>query len=246
LATHHQRANTALQIYYDRSYRDELSFRETRQTIDVDFQQRFPLQIPFIPIRQDIVWGGGYRWSIDHLAMGLPISFDLARRNLQTGNVFAQTDIPLVEDRLKLTAGIKFLDNTYSHGNFLPNFRLLWTPDSKQSIWASATRSIRLPSRFERDGNQLIRNGAEFIRLISNPHLLAETLWGFETGYRRQLTKDLSVDIAVFFNDYSHSSSESEVTPATIQVSDKRHVHIFGFEIYGQWNALDRLRFMPS
>jgi len=241
-----ERANTALQIYYDRTHRDELTFRETRQTVDVDFQQRFPLQIPFIPIQQDIVWGGGYRWSIDHLGMGLPIAFDPARRNLQTGNVFAQTDIPLVEDRLKLTAGIKFLDNTYSHGNFLPNFRLLWTPDAKQSIWASATRSIRLPSRFERDGNQLIRNGAEFIRLISNPHLLAETLWGFETGYRRQLTKDLSVDIAGFFNDYNHSSSESEVAPATIQILDQRHTHIFGFEVYGQWNAFDRLRFMPS
>ncbi|NBQ69736.1 MAG: TonB-dependent receptor, partial [Nitrosomonadaceae bacterium] len=123
-----------------------------RQTVDVDFQHRFPLQIPFVPIQQDIVWGGGYRWTTDHLGVGLPISFDPARRNLQTGNVFAQTDVPLVEDRLKLTAGIKFLDNTYSHGNFLPNARLLWTPDAKQSIWASATRSIRLPSRFERDG----------------------------------------------------------------------------------------------
>jgi len=58
-----ERANTALQIYYDRTYRDELTFRETRQTVDVDFQQRFPLQIPFIPIQQDIVWGGGYRWD---------------------------------------------------------------------------------------------------------------------------------------------------------------------------------------
>lgn len=178
--------------------------------------------------------------------MGLPISFDPARRHLQTGNVFAQTDIPLVEDRLKLTAGIKFLDNTYSHGNFLPNARLLWTPDAKQSFWASATRSIRLPSRFERDGNQLIRDGAEFIRLIGNPHLLAETLWGFETGYRRQITSDLSVDIAGFFNDYSNSTSEKTVTPDSIQITDQHHTHIFGFEIYGQWNALERLRFMPS
>ncbi|TXI29360.1 MAG: TonB-dependent receptor [Nitrosomonas oligotropha] len=150
----------------------------------------------------------------------MPTSLDPARRHLQTGNVFAQTDIPLVEDRLKLTAGIKFLDHTYTHGNFLPNARLLWTPDAKQSFWASATRSIRLPSRFERDGNQLIRDGAEFIRLISNPHLLAETLWGFETGYRRQIASDLSVDIAGFFNDYNHSSSESEVAPATIQIME--------------------------
>ncbi|MDE2388015.1 MAG: TonB-dependent receptor plug domain-containing protein [Betaproteobacteria bacterium] len=64
--------------------------------------------------------------------------------------------------------------------------------------------------------------------------------------YGQQLTKDLPVDIAGFFNDYSHSASESEVAPATIQILDNRHTQIFGFEIYGQWNAFDRLRFMPS
>lgn len=241
-----ERSNTALQIYYDRTSRNELSFQETRQTVDIDFQHRFPLKIPFVPLQQDIVWGGGYRWTIDHLGSGLPISFDPVKRNLQTGNVFMQTDMPLVEDRLKLTAGIKFLDNTYAHSNFLPNARLLWTPDNKQSLWASAARSIRLPSRFERDGNQLIRSGAEFIRLISNPHLLAETLWGFETGYRRQINSNLSVDIAGFFNDYNHSASELEINEGIIQLLSQRNTQIFGFEIYGEWRALDRLRFMPS
>lgn len=241
-----ERSNTALQIYYDRTSRNELSFQETRQTVDVDFQHRFPLKIPFVPFQQDIVWGGGYRWTIDHLGSGLPISFDPVKRNLQTGNVFMQTDMPLIEDRLKLTTGIKFLDNTYAHSNFLPNARLLWTPDNKQSLWASAARSIRLPSRFERDGNQLIRSGAEFIRLISNPHLLAETLWGFETGYRRQINSNLSVDIAGFFNEYNHSASELEINEGTIQLLSQRNTQIFGFEIYGEWRALDRLRFMPS
>lgn len=239
-------SNAALQVYYDRTHRDELTFRETRQTVDMDFQHRFPLKIPLIPNQQDIVWGGGYRWTTDYLGTGLSISFDPIKRNIQTGNIFIQTDMPLIEDRLKLTTGIKFLDNTYSHGNFLPNARLLWTPDNKQSIWASATRSIRLPSRFERDGNQLIRDGAEFIRLISNPQLLAETLWGFETGYRRQITSNLNVDIAGFFNDYNNSTSEREIAPAAIQITDQRQTQIFGFEIYGQWNAFDRLRFMPS
>ncbi len=236
-------SNYALQAYYDRTRRDELSFQESRQTVDVDFQHRFPLTTLF---RQDIVWGGGYRWTTDHLGINLPIFFDPTRRDLQTGNVFAQSDIPLVVDRLKLTAGLKYLDNTYAHGNFLPNARLLWTPDSNQSIWASATRSIRLPSRFEHDGNQIMKDGAEFIRRVSNPHLTSETLWGFETGYKRKITSDLSVDIAGFFNDYSHSTSELEIAPATIQITDQRHTQIYGFEVFGEWRALSRLRFMPS
>lgn len=237
------RSSTALQAYYDRTHRDELSFRESRQTVDVDFQQRFPIKIPF---NQDIIWGGGYRWTSDHLGVNLPIFFDPTRRNLETGNVFVQSDIPLVEDRLKFTTGIKFLDNTYSHGNFLPNARLIWTPDARQSLWASATHALRLPSRFERDGNQITRDGAEFIRRISNPLITSETLWSFETGYRRQVTSDLSVDIAGFFNAYNHSSSELEIAPATIQITGQRQSQIFGFEVYGNWQALSKLRFMPS
>ncbi len=151
-----------------------------------------------------------------------------------------------MEDRLKLTTGVKFLDNTYSHGNFLPNARLIWTPDAHQSLWVSATRALRLPSRFERDSNQITRDGAEFIRRISNPLITSETLWSFETGYRRQVNSDLSVDVAGFFNAYNHSGSELEIAPATIQITSQRQSQIFGFEVYGNWQALSKLRFMPS
>jgi iron complex outermembrane recepter protein len=236
-------SSTVLQAYYDHTRRDELSFRESRHTVDVDFQHRFPLTMPF---HQDIVWGGGYRWTGDHMGINLPIFFNPARRDLQTENVFAQTDIPLIKDKLKLTTGLKFLNNTYSNGHFLPNARFLWTPDSHQSFWASATRSLRLPSRFERDGNQMIKDGAEFIRRINNPGITSETLWGFEVGYKRQLTADLSVDIAGFFNDYSNSTSEREIAPDTIQVTDQRHTQIYGFEVFGEWRALSKLRFIPS
>ena len=241
--TFDNQSSTTLQAYYDHSRRDELSFRESRHTVDVDFQHRFQLTIPF---HQDIVWGGGYRWTGDNMGVNLPIFFNPVRRDLQTENVFAQTDIPLIKDKVKLTTGIKFLNHTYSSGNFLPNARLLWTPDSSQSVWASVTRSLRLPSRFERDGNQITKDGAEFIRRISNPLLTSETLWGYEIGYKRQLTTDLSVDIAGFFNDYSHSTSDSEIAPGIVQISDQRDTQIFGFEIFGEWRATSKLRFIPS
>ncbi|WP_394808339.1 TonB-dependent receptor plug domain-containing protein [Nitrosomonas sp.] len=88
-----ERSGSVLQAYYDYTKRDELSFRESRQTVDVDFQHRFPLTIPFSP---DIVWGGGYRWTGDQTGINLPISFDPARREIQTGNVFAQSDLRLI------------------------------------------------------------------------------------------------------------------------------------------------------
>lgn len=238
-----ENSNMILQAYYDHNRRNELSFRERRHTFDIDFQHRFPLTLPF---RQEFLWGVGYRWTRDHLNAGLPISFEPTSRILQTTNIFAQTEIPLIENRLKVVAGLKFMDNTYAHDNFLPTFRVLWTPNSKQTIWASIIRAVRLPSRFERDGNRFIRNGAEFLRLIGNPDLVAETLWGFETGYKHRLTSNLSVEISGFFNDYNHSISEFEISSETAQLFSQRDTEIFGFEIYGRWDAFKRLRFMPS
>ena len=238
-----ENSNMILQAYYDHNRRNELSFRERRHTFDIDFQHRFPLTLPF---RQEFLWGVGYRWTRDHLNAGLPISFEPTSRILQTTNIFAQTEIPLIENRLKVVAGLKFMDNTYAHDNFLPTFRVLWTPNSKQTIWASIIRAVRLPSRFERDGNRFIRNGAEFLRLIGNPDLVAEMLWGFETGYKHRLTSNLSVEISGFFNDYNHSISEFEISSETAQLFSQRDTEIFGFEIYGRWDAFKRLRFMPS
>ena len=54
------------------------------------------------------------------------------------------------------------------------------------------------------------------------------------------------MDIAGFFNDYNHSASELEINEGIIQLLSQRNTQIFGFEIYGEWRALDRLRFMPS
>lgn len=237
-------SNTILQAYYDRMQRDELSYRETRNTVDVDFQQRFPIRKFF---HQDIVWGGGYRWTGDEMSVNRPISFNPTRRDIQTGNVFVQNDIQIVADHLRLSTGIKYLKNTYIKGHFLPNARLMWTPDPKQSIWASATRAVRVPSRFEIEGSQISKDGAEFIRRIGNPNIIAETLWSFETGYRHQLTTDLSLDIAGFFNNYNHSEFEDEVAPGIIQPSAQGFSsHVYGFEVFGEWRVLNRLRFIPS
>ena len=237
-------SNTVLQMYYDRMHRDELSYRDTRNTVDVDFQHRFLLYKFF---HQDIVWGGGYRWTGDNTGSNLPISFSPVRRDIQTGNVFVQNDIQLIANRLRFSTGIKFLHNTYTREKFLPNARLMWTPNSNQSIWTSVTRAVRVPSRFELEGNQIIKEGAEFLRRISNPNVVAETLWAYETGYRHQVTDDLSVDIAGFYNDFNHSESEQEVAPGIITSSDNGiRSQVYGFEVFGEWRMLRQLRFMPS
>src|SRR6202008_695942 len=51
-----QSSDFKLQMYYDRTRREELRFQQTRNTFDVDFQHYFSLSET-----QQLVWGGGYR-----------------------------------------------------------------------------------------------------------------------------------------------------------------------------------------
>ena len=44
----------------------------------------------------------------------------------------------------------------------------------------------------------------------------------------------------------TNTSSEREIAPDTIQVTDQRHTQIYGFEVFGEWRALSKLRFIPS
>ena len=52
---------------------------------------------------------------------------------------------------LKLTAGIKFEENSYSGWSTLPDLRLAWAPDEDTLVWASAARAIRSPTPFDTD-----------------------------------------------------------------------------------------------
>src|SRR5207245_8936806 len=66
-------------------------------------------------------------------------------------NAFIQDEIPIVGDQLSLTIGSKFLHNGYSGFEIQPTARLLWTPSSRQTVWAAVTRAVRTPSRVEED-----------------------------------------------------------------------------------------------
>src|SRR3972149_10207666 len=67
----------ALQTYYDESYRSMPGlFHESRRTLDVHFQHRFPLGN-----RHDFMWGLSHRVSADEIGESRLIAADPARRH---------------------------------------------------------------------------------------------------------------------------------------------------------------------
>src|SRR5574337_781834 len=103
------RRETSLQFYYDRTHRNELLFHEMRDTVDLEFQYRFP-----VGTRHDLMWGAGTRVTVDTIDNSASLVFAPTRRTDHLVSGFIQDQIALIHDRLTLTLGSKFEQNSFS------------------------------------------------------------------------------------------------------------------------------------
>ena len=101
-------------------------------------------------------------------------------RTLELTNVFLQDSITLNEE-LKLTAGIKFEDNSYSDWSALPDLRLSWAPNDKTLFWLAGSRAIRAPTPFDTDVQEFV-GGQLFV--LGDPDFKTEKVTAYELGYR--------------------------------------------------------------
>ncbi len=198
-----------LNAYYDRTVRHELNFGDNRNTVDIDFLDRFRLA------RQEISWGLELYLSHGHeIQIVSGLTFDPPVRTDQLYTAFLQDEIALVPNRLSLFAGTKLLKTNYTGLLFEPSARLLYTPSSTQTLWAAFTQAVRTPADVERDFflSSFIGTGPGglpfFARFNANRDFRSERLNGYELGYRRLLGSKFYVDIATFFNQYRDLFSE--------------------------------------
>ena len=82
------RSQTSLQIYFDRTNRDDTTYALGVNTFDIDFQHHVA-----VGTRQDVVWGLGYRVSADDTVPTLRIVFTPQDRNLHLFSSFVQDEI---------------------------------------------------------------------------------------------------------------------------------------------------------
>src|SRR3982074_1213714 len=136
-----------VQAYYDRTNREDVNLAEARNTFDVDLLHHFVL-----PGRQDFIWGLGTRFSAGNATQVVPtVVLTPNEFTDKLYSAFIQDELPIIQTRLSLRRGSKFLHNNYSGFDIQPSARLLWTPRQQHSLWASVTRAVRTPSRVEED-----------------------------------------------------------------------------------------------
>jgi len=236
-------SGTSLQVYFDRTTRSDSTYNIALDTFDIDFQHH----VAWGP-KQDLVWGLGYRLSKDDIEPTLRISATPQVRGTQLFSSFVQDEIALSPDRVHLSLGARLEHSDYTGFTLQPSARLVWTPDSKNSIWSAVSRADRTPARADTDlrVNYEALPGPNnlplLVSLFGNPNQKNEKLTSFETGYRTSLTRRVSLDSTVFYNRYQDLVS---VEPGAMRVeTSPAPVHLvipesFGNGLYGETHGIE-------
>ena len=250
-------SETTLQVYFDRVGRLDQGSTDTLNTGDADFQYHFQ-----VGSRHDVLAGAGYRLTDHNITPGYEISFGTGYRRDSLYSTFLQDQIQLTNS-LALTVGSKFEHNAYTGFEFEPSAQLVWTPSVRQTVWASAARSIRQPSWFDAESKlnaatfPLQGGGFGLVQLNGNPNTQAETLLDFEAGYRIQASKQLSFDTSVFRSRYSRIQTLEPATPyftldppphlvTPSYWGNLARAHDYGVEFSANWNVTNRWRLSPG
>ena len=192
-----------LRLYYDRTHRDDPSFTDTLDTVDLDFQHRL-----VYANRHNITWNANYRLTAnDNRGTGI-FAVDPTFSRDQVVSGFVQDQIRLFAP-LHVTLGAKVEHNDFSGAELQPSGRVAWTPRLRHMVWGAVSRAVRVPTRFERDIAIDVTNpaGNPVVRLLGNREFDSEELLAYEAGYRWQALRALSVDTAAFHNRYQGLTS---------------------------------------
>ncbi len=221
---HSERFDSALQIYDSSYLRYDAGLREKTNVLDFDYKSHL-----LLGSRNDIVWGAGYRLTTDRLGsqdnrvntlstLGFSVSFAPPSKNYGLFNTFFQDEIRLAEN-LSLTVGSKLEHNAFTGFEYEPSARFAWTPKDNQTLWLSASRAVRQPSRFDTALNidfPLIPLGHGLFlnqKTLGNPYLNAETVKDYELGYRISPTKRILFDFTGFYSFYNDLESSALAAP---------------------------------
>ena len=263
----------ALQAYIDHADRDLFAYDEKSTTYDIDFQYRFPSIA-----NQEIIVGAAYRLISIELPGSDFIDFGPPIGNDGLASAFVQNDISLLDGDLHIIAGAKIEHNErlIDKTDVLPTLRFSWQASDASTIWGSATKSVRTPAYsdfsvfIEGFGTGIPPNSTinpsffpATFSFSGDPNARSEDVISYELGYRAQLQSDLSIDVAIYRNDYDDlldsqildTTCEPSGDPVANCLSFPTHISVNtgvssgdsvdsqGIEIAAEWTPSDKLQF---
>ena len=259
--TYSDKSSIMLQTYYDRVDFELMTASQFRaESFDIDFQHRFS----FLD-RHNLTWGVNYRLYHNKVFDTELITFSPRQQTNHLASLMVSDEITLIPEYLRLTLGMRLDHNDFTGLEIQPNARLMWTPNTRNSVWASVSRAVRTPSRAENDitlnartpttipGSSTTLPFPILTQIMGSSNFNSEKLIAYELGYRHQFSQRVSVDIATFFNDYSQlrdlsaglPSFQSSLTPhlvVPVGFTNKASGHTYGVEVSADWRPYERWR----
>ncbi len=243
-------AEFTLQAYYDRTFFNASFVSDKKDTLDLDFQHRLHPNAS-----NDLMWGGNYRYIQSSMTNTAALTFTPADVNYQNVSVFVQDDIALSPNKWRLTLGSKLEKTYYGGTQFQPNARMLWTPDSTNSVWAAVSQAARSPTPLEMNSSAAqgtfrpVPPILAQVRITGTPNLSAERVTTTEIGYRTQWSSRFSSDIAAFSSRYTNliiirqgTFNLATLTLPLTFVNSAQDLTTRGLELSADWNMLDWMR----
>lgn len=187
-----------------------------------------------------LVLGASHRRSDDRVGHDAPqFAFLPEQLGQSWTSLYAQDEMAL-SDALRLTLGARIERHDYTGNEFLPNVRLAWKPSPAQLWWASAARTVRAPSRLDRD--VYVPATPPFL-LNGGPGFRAEVAKVLELGYRGQPLPALTLSATAFHGDYDRLRT-TELAPSRTAVffGDGMQGRVGGLEAWGSLQTATWLR----
>ena len=254
-------SETTLRVYYDRIDRHgEAGTDITNDTVDADFEHHLALGP-----RNDVVWGVDLRINSDDIRADYNHSLHIVpeHRTIPFGSGFFQDEIRL-SNSLFLTLGSKLEHNDYTGFEYEPGAQLVWTPSEHHALWASASKAIRQPNRLD-FGTRLnvgltpVDGMLALVTLSGSSDVKAEQLYDYEAGYRTQIHRRLSLDLATFLSDYHDLETAEPGTPylasnpgaapylvLPLSFANLARARNYGTELFLQWAPARRWTLSPG
>ena len=186
-----------------------------------------------------LVWGGQYRYAMDRVVGSTVFAFLPGTVNQKWASLFAQDEIALGPD-LRLIVGARLEHNDYTGLELLPNLRLAWKPAANHLLWGAASRTVRAPSRLDRDA--YVPGQPPFL-LGGGPDFRSEIANVVEAGYRGQPTSGTSYSVTAFHAAYDHLHTQ-EIAPSGTSVffGNEMQGTVRGLEMWGSYEAMPTWR----
>ena len=206
-------SEASVQMSYDRVRRRDLGATEIMHTGAFDAQYDFRAGS-----RHHVVAGVSYRITDETLPGAYAFAFDEDHERARFYGTFVQDAITLRPD-LVFTIGSKFEHNNDTGYEYEPSAQLVWSPTSRQTVWASVSQAIQQPSWYFADSITAVftfptqGGGFALYQMQGNPKGKAAAMLDYEIGYRGTITRRVALDATAFASRYRDLQTLEPLTP---------------------------------